>query len=99
MPNLYAPLSGGGVSISTVMSLIAASIGLILARHQDVRAKIILLISGWFVLFIAVLALLGYLWGIPGLYDLGPFSRLSIPTALGLILIGTTLFWRSWKTL
>lgn len=99
IPVLYAPMPGGGLSVSTAMGFIGASIAVVFPRRQDLRAKIARLTLAVFVSLIAILALLGYLLNLPILYASSSFARLSIPTALGFILIGSALFWRAWKVL
>ncbi len=99
IPQLYAPLPGGGTSVSTAMGFIGLGLWIILTKHTSLKNRITKATLATFVLIIAILAILGYITNSPMLYASSSFARLSIPTAIDFILIGSATFWYTWKTL
>ena len=96
---LYAPLPGGGMSISTAIGLILLCIWGASMKWQGLKSRIARLVLSVCVLLIAIFAVLGYIFNISTLYSVGSFARLSVPTAMCFILIGMALFWRAWRAL
>ena len=99
IPSLYAPLTGGGTSISTALGLVISSIGLAIIFKKDLRIRIAKLTLATIILLISILAILGYTTQLSVLYSSSSFARLSIPTAICFALIGTTFFVNSWRNL
>lgn len=98
IPALYAPLPGGGTSVSTALGLIIASLGVAVARQRGLKAWVVKVNTAVGVLVIGVLAVLGYILGLPTLYSASSFARLSPPTALCFVLVGFALLLRNWRT-
>ncbi|MBI1272299.1 hypothetical protein GC174_17870 [bacterium] len=82
----FAP---GRMSPSTALYFLLLSIATLLFDHNRrfPWAQLIILAT----LFLALLNLVGYLYGLPELCGLGAFSRIAAPTALGFILLGTAM--------
>jgi hypothetical protein len=99
IPILYAPLPGGGTSVSTALGLIISSIGLAITFQKDLRVKIAKLTLSIIILLISILAILGYITQLPVLYSSSSLATLSIPTAICFVFIGATLFVNSWRNL
>lgn len=82
----FAP---GRMSPSTALYFLLLSIATLLFDHNRrfPWAQSIILAT----LFLALLNLVGYLYGLPELCGLGAFTRIAAPTALGFILLGTAM--------
>lgn len=82
----FAP---GRMSPSTALYFLLLSIATLLFDHNRrfPWAQLIILAT----LFLALLNLVGYLYGLPELCGLGAFTRIAAPTALGFILLGTAM--------
>ena len=99
IPVLYAPLPGGGTSVSTALGLVISSLGLTIIFQKDLRIRILRLTLAVIVLLISFLAILGYVTQLPVLYSLGSFARLSVPTAICFVFVGLASFADSWRNL
>lgn len=82
----FAP---GRMSPSTALYFLLLSIATLLfdVHRRLPWAQLIILVT----LFLSLLNLVGYLYGLPELCGLGAFTRIAAPTAFGFILLGTAL--------
>jgi signal transduction histidine kinase len=80
--------SAGRIAINSAGSLLLFSLGLLSISHdqrkRDLRAQMFATPG----LLIALLAILGYLFGVKGMYSLSQSSGMALPTAVGQLILG-----------
>lgn len=87
-PLLYAPIPGGGTSIPTAISILALCMALLtFPYNNNLKVRMV----GWGLINAAILfaslGLVGHVFNLPVLYGAEFFARLSIPTAITILLI------------
>jgi signal transduction histidine kinase len=83
--SVYPP---GRIAINSAGSLILFALALLSISHdqrkQDLRSQMFATPG----LFIALVAILGYLFGVKGMYSLSQSSGMALPTSIGLLILG-----------
>jgi signal transduction histidine kinase len=88
-------LSGARVAINTAATLLLYSIGLLSIphdqRHHDYRAQIFASPG----ILIPMVAIIGYVFGVKGLYALSQNSGMPLPTAIAALILGVGIIFAS----